>query len=482
MSRLRARRPAVLVLAVAIVLFGASAVGWGVRQWSRSRNVHAAIPARPDLAGWHPAFAARLAEAETRAQGWSDAVTAMEELGALYHANGFFAEAVTCYELLIRLEPRDARWHHALASIHSMFGRLEEAEPLYAEASNLAPDYLPARLRLADVRLKANRVREAAMTYGEVLQRESSHPYALLGLARCAITEGNWREARAFLQRAIASDAEFIGGLSLMITVHEHFGETEEATRRRARVGNREFVDYADPWIDELAEEYCYDGYRLSVASAIARHAGDVPRAIRLLQRAIQLAPAVAAYRRHLGRIYHAMRNYPAAVEQLQNATRVDPGDSDSWVVLVEVYAAMGQSAASEQTLATALKACPGSAALHQMWGRRHLQKRRYPEAIAALQESKRLRPNEAVAYIDLAQAYFALGRVEAGTNELRAALTVLPGQPVALTILASHAINSGDEREARRLIAQLRQQTRASRDDLSQLERQFAAAFGVLP
>ena len=126
------------------------------------------------------------------------------------------------YAALERLQSREARWFHLHASILAGFGRVEEAIPLWQRAVALAPDYLPAQIRLGDSLTKANRNAEATRVYEDSLRRVSDNPYALLGLARLDTMHGNWTSARARLEKAIQADPDCIGALSLLITVHEH--------------------------------------------------------------------------------------------------------------------------------------------------------------------------------------------------------------------------------------------------------------------
>jgi len=56
-------------------------------------------------------------------------MTGLIALSRLYHANGFFNEALQCYAGLQRLQLGEARWLHLKASILAGFGRLDEACP-----------------------------------------------------------------------------------------------------------------------------------------------------------------------------------------------------------------------------------------------------------------------------------------------------------------------------------------------------------------
>ncbi|HYD84445.1 MAG TPA: tetratricopeptide repeat protein, partial [Opitutus sp.] len=345
------------------------AIGWlGWRAFAARNIAIASIPARPDLSGWSPILAARLQEAEESARGFGNATAGVAELSRLYHANGFLLEASQCYNGLRELESSNARWPHLLASIVAGYGRLDEAKPLLETALRLAPDYIPARLRLAEALLKSNDLIGAAAAYADVLRREPGNPYAELGLARCSIENGDWTGARERLQKAVTGRPDTFGGWALLVAIHEHFGDREAlaAARPRAAAAGR-FREMPDPWLDELTED-CYDPYRLSVAAALTT---DSARARRWIERAIELSPDTGSYHRQLAILLQRTRDYPAARRHFERAAALNPADSDAWAHLVGLLKDMRNPAAADQALANGLAHCPESPALRHLNGQR---------------------------------------------------------------------------------------------------------------
>lgn len=472
-------RNAILAAVLALAVLSVAWLIW--RAVERRTAVQPGIPAQPDLASWAPELPARLTAAVKQARGFVQPAAGLAELSRLYQANGFFDEASHCYDVLQQIQPTDARWPHLQASILASNGRLEEALPLYRRATTLAPDYLPARLRLGDVLLKANQTAEAAKVYGSILESNATEPYARLGLARCAIAGGDWSKARDNLQRCIAANPDFVGALSLLATVEEHFGDVAAANAIRERVNKREFVDLEDPWVDELMED-CYDPYRLSVAAAVEIFRGDTNRADRWLRRAILLSAQPAPYYRQLAKLQMGLKDYPAARRSFEQATALAPTDADAWALLVNLLLLMGDRSAAYRAVAAGLTHCPDSRALHYAHGRMLNEDGKYVQAIGELQEAKRLQPSEANAYVELAIIHFRLGEIEAGMAEMRDALVVQPDQPVALVVLGRDAIENGDLAAAREWIRRARLQSRVRPEDLQQLVGEFQKKFNQMP
>ena len=473
------RRRRGLVISVAIVLAGLAGFA-GHRLWQHA-VVNSHLPARPELHRFPPALRTEVDHANAVARGYLRPQTGLADLSGLYHANGFYEEAMQCYQGLRRLEPGAARWAHHHGSILASFGQLEEAQPLLQSAATQAPEYIPARLRLGDVLLKANRIPEAADTYGTVLEVESDNPYALLGLARCDLSAGDWEKARERLQRTIARHPDFIGALSLMVTVSEHFGDTNRAEALRTTIGRREFSDFPDPWIDELLD-VCYDPYGLSVGAAVANFAGDPGRARQLLERAIALAPQSGSYRRHLGRLLYDTREYALARRHLEAAVAVSPADSDAWFLLVQTLGAIGDMDAAARAITAGLAHCPDSPSLHLEQARRMKAVDRREEAIAEYREAYRLRPSEATPLIEVASLYFAANRANEGVAALQEALAKEPEHPLALTTLMIYSISIGDQSGALAWWERVRRQSRTPPQMVETVRRAFAQRFGRNP
>jgi tetratricopeptide (TPR) repeat protein len=477
---MKASRPRKVFLAAATVAL-ALLVWFAWRSTQRHALAALSVPVRPTLPAAATELADELNSGEKEARSYLHSVAGLGLLSRLYHANGFYNEAMQCYAGLQQLQPTEARWPHLAASILADFGRLEEAIPLSERAVALAPRYIPARLRLGDIMLKANRTAAAAKIYAEVTQQDANNPYAILGLAKCDLAQGDWNAARERLRQSAKLHPEFIGGLSLLVTVSEHFNDHAEAAALNASIGKKEFVDFRDPWAETLFDD-CYDPYRLSVAASIANFSGDVSTARRWLERAIALAPNTGSYCRQLGDILLQAGDFSAARKYLEKAIALSPSEPDAWIFLATLFSAAGDSTAATRTLINGLANCPQSAALHYAYGQKLSAAGQDQAAMAEFKAAKKLRPNEANAYIDLAMIYFRVERVEEAVAELRGALAVQPGHPLAMEVLARYAIDTNDEPAARHWIAQLRQQPRVPAADLQTIVAQYQNHFGRAP
>jgi tetratricopeptide (TPR) repeat protein len=404
---------------VVVVLIGV--LGW--RTFDTRRATLAAIPMRPEIAQAHPELRERTQTAEQRARSWFKPADGLAELARLYHANGLLGQAGEAYRVLMDVDPREARWPYLRADILAGYGQLDEAVPLLRRAVSLAPEYAPARSRLDEALLKINQPAETARTRGAV--------------------------------------PSVGGGAS---------GATNAPASREGKP--------ADPWLDDLLSD-CYDAYRLRVAAASAQ---DTALAERWLARATHVAPQDAAAYRQWGDLLTKTGDYPRAREHLERAVELGPKEADNWAYLLRLLDLAGDTAAGDRALASGLMHCPQSPSLHLERGRRLKRAGQFEPALVAFETSRRLRPQDIDAYVELSGVYFRLERVDEGIAALRAALQVEPAHPVALSTLAFCAIGIGDKATAQQALHDARAQPRVARTDLDQLIRRFGERFGHSP
>lgn len=474
----RARWIAIGLLAIALL----ATAGWWWRATQVRAVVVAVLPARPALDGFGSELGVRLARVERRARSLGGAIAGLAELARLYHANGFMTQAGACERALMAIDPSNPLWPYLRAHTLGGYGDLEAALPLLQRTVELAPEYLPAQIRLGDVLFKQNETAGAAAVYRAALRRAPGETWATLGLARTELAAGRSAAAQQLLQHLVAAQPEFAPAWALLIGVDEQRGhEAAAATHRlQARNAGRPH-EMPDPWIDDLMAD-CYDPYRLAVAAAAADPANHQARARQLLERAVAIAPNYDLPCRLLGNLLSDLGALAPARRYLERATVNNPKNPDNWSHLVRVLKAMGDMPAAGRALETGLAHCPEAPVLHLERGRRLAAAGRLDAAAAAFTYAQRLRPGDATAGMELAQVHFKQGRLEAGVAELRQVVKIDPGHPIATVLLARYAISQGNAAVASEWIEQARRQPQVPPGDLKQVIEEFRQQFGRMP
>ena len=439
------------------------------------------LPERPDLSGFPDRLHQRIENAELQALSGKDPVSGLADLARVYHANGFYEEASVCYQVLAVCEPQEGKWPHLLAEILSSYGQLQEAHPWREKAVELAPDYVPALVRLGDVNLKQNALADAESLYQRALKVEPDNAYALVGLARLDVIRNQFENARGRLETAIkVSDLRI--GADLLATVYQELGlKTRAEAIRGLSKGSGSFSDIPDAWIAELYAE-SFDTFQIAVAAGMAERGGNIPGAIRLLQRAIQLAPEDATLHFQLGLIYRGQGSTQQAMESFIRSTELDPDFADGWFHLAGIYTEVKNIEGENVTLATGLFHNPDSPGLHLSNGLRLKRAGQYPAAIREVEKAIELRPEEANPYVELATLYIIESRYSEGIRLLNQALAIESLHPLALSTIAIFHISEGNEAEARRALQKVELQPRISREDRVELVSKFTQKFGRAP
>jgi type IV pilus assembly protein PilF len=179
-----------------------------------------------------------------RPQTDADAAAANLNLGVGYLRQGRADAAIDALERAVDLDPRSADAHSALALAYDQFGEPDRAEEHYRRATQLDinnsavqnsfgvflcrrnrwseaeryferavsnpryPTRAAARTNAANCALGAGDLAKAEENFRAALALEPAYPDALSGMLDLAVRNQNYLQARAFVQRSFAADAQ----------------------------------------------------------------------------------------------------------------------------------------------------------------------------------------------------------------------------------------------------------------------------------
>ncbi|MDQ8185653.1 tetratricopeptide repeat protein [Pelagicoccus sp. SDUM812002] len=470
---------------IAGALFAAALLASGFWVWRATEmraTVVANLPERPVLEGFAPELGRRLDAAAARGRSVWSARGGLSELARLYHANGFLTQASACEDTLIEIEPENPHWTYLRGHIAGGYGDLKTALPLLKKTVQLAPDYLPARVRLGDTLLKSNEEVEAASAYREALELVPNNGYAAIGLSRTELNAGNTQAAKKRLLQLVQRQPTFAPAWGLLISIEERLGnKTAVEEYKLLAKGAGLQREMPDPWIDDLMEE-CYDPYRLSVAASAADPNDNHARARQLLERAVTIAPNDDLPIRLLGNLMSDLGKLQSARNYLERAAAIAPEEPDNWSYLVRVLKAIGDMPAANRALDAGLAKCPEAPVLHLERGRRHAAAGQFDAAARAFVYARENLPEDSTASMELAVVYFKQERLEEGVEELHKVVNTDPNHPVAVILLARYAISNGNASDAASWIERARKQPQIAPRDLAQVIEEYRARFDRLP
>ncbi|MDG3007671.1 tetratricopeptide repeat protein [Paludisphaera mucosa] len=330
----------------------------------------------------------------------------------------------------------------ALAATRLEQGRVDQAYRMLGRLEDRTPGLAPVLNRAAVASLQAGATPAARRLLERSLRIQVDQGEAQKLLAAIYLSGGDEARAVALLQRAAVQDpSDFRPWYALGKVFHdqgryeESAGAYEQALQRtppsfegresqfgRARAlldANR--GDEADPLIAELRRSASEDARAFSLAARRALDRGELPEALVLADRAVELGPTFDA-RFVRGRLRFLARRLEAAAEDLEVAASLKPNDVGALQLLAQVQEALGLKSKAAETLA------------------RSEQARRRRESIEAISRSVQERPDDPEARYRMGRAAEEAGMTTLAEQSYRAALDRNPSHRPAAEALAGLA------------------------------------------
>jgi superkiller protein 3 len=332
-------------------------------------------------------------------------------------ARGASEEAAQAYREFLRSHPDRADALQNLAILELRSGRTAEARTCLEAAIKSAPS-ADLYYNLGNLHLKAQTLDAAVAAYRRALEYEPRHAEARFNLALALERSGRRAEAVSTLAQ--------LSGVSPEIA--------RERARMEASMGGLEASRALD-----LARSTADVDTVLAVASGF-RQAGEMEKALALLDRAVELAPKQApallnrgAVRQEMGRLAEAAADYEAA-------SALDPALPEARFNLGVLAEERSQYVAALNHYAAALKANPGMACALNNVGALYLKVGQAEKSLEWFRRCRAADSGFSPARLNLAWAYLALGSKELALTELRAYAQDVPKErrsPDATRVLA---------------------------------------------
>jgi len=404
-------------------------------------------------------LAERLAKAEHEAKEPATALAGAIELGRLYQASGFPREAEACWQLLRAVQPREARWCYYLADLRRSANDYPGLAQLLAQTTELAPNYAPAWLKLADLQFKTGQIAEAERSYQKRLALIPVDPYAHLGLARAALQQGRRPQAREFIEILVKEAPDFSPGHNLYAEMLAADGDTKGADRQRwlGRETGR-FREADDPWLDELGE-WCFDYEQLCIRGTVEFQTKHGDRGKHFFERAIQLRPdALVAYSL-LGALHLELGDAAKARDVFEQGLRQAGTATPPAMYYVDfsrTYRELKQPAEAVRIARQGLTRLGEEFELYDALGVSLGDSGEREAAVQALRTAVALNPNDANSNYNLAVALLAIRQLDEAVLALQRSLALKPTFPASLAMLAQIEVDSGRWESAARYLLPL--------------------------
>jgi tetratricopeptide (TPR) repeat protein len=329
------------------------------------------------------------------------------------HQAGDFAGAVREYQAFLKRHPDVADVRSNLGAAYVRLGRLEQAIEQYRRALTLgnAADPVAVRFNLALAYYKTARLDEAAAELARVLEAQPDQQSALLLLATCQLSAGEYQKAIDLLSPYEAKLGRERAFAYLLGTALLKSGDLERG----------------QALVDVILREGDSAEARFMLGTAQLQR-GDAVAAVAEFERALRLNPELPLVNAFLGRSLSQMSRPDEAAEAFRRELALNPNDFDSNLRLgIHLQKAEQDYDGALAHYQRALRVRPGSPEARYQIGLVYLMTDRPAEALKMIEGVVKDVPDFLEGHATLTRLYYRLGRREdaerhrAIADELRA-------------------------------------------------------------
>lgn len=415
----------VRVAAVLIAVLGsagAPAVPESGVQGGQPHDVSQSLPPLPALPGGsYPSEAGlQIGNAAEDARAHPEDPRSVGTLAMTLHAWEQWDAARTAYARAAALAPAAFEWWYLQGIVLQRLARPAEAASSFEHVVALAPDYVPARLKLAEALLEAGDIDASARAYAAIADQADAAPAVALGLGRLAALAGRHEEAAAHFRRAIALYPRFGAayyGLALSERALGHRDQALAALDKHRELG-AEWPAIEDPVTARVLTLKDDPRDNLRRGLALARE-GDVAGAIDVLEAAIARRPSLAQERANLITLYGRQGNWTKAEEHYRVLLSLGFNSDEAhynYGVLLGMQQRWDEAAAAFKA---AIAANPDHALARNNLGQLLEREGRAAEAAVEYRRAVESRPSFRLARFNMARLLVAERRFDAAISEM---------------------------------------------------------------
>lgn len=414
----------------------------------------------------------KLQQAYAQVLEFPNDVEANGRLAMTFHAFDQFELAAVFYQRSDLLQSGTFRWPYYLGIVRGAEGKTSEAISILRKAITVDPDYLPARVRLADLLLATHNQEEAKIIYEQVLKQHPDSSQAHYGMGRIRSSTGQWQTAIQSYRRALTLSPGFGAAYYALATAYRQLGMLDEFQEniRLFQQNRGRSPQLDDPLLKTVAalrshaEYYFKEGLRLQEEGRIELAIVEYQRALKedpkyarahanlclaqlLLKRldqaehhcqlALKLDPDIHEIRHNLGLLRRLQGRNREAEEAFREALEIDPFYAESHYLLAAVLAQEGRIEDAEQHFRQAIENQPDYRTAHFQLGLLLQKQGRDAEAVPHFLKTLTVEDERTPVYLYLlAHSYARLGdlekSVESAAQAREKALSVGKGELAA--------------------------------------------------
>ena len=337
-------------------------------------------------------------------------------LGMLLHAHQRYEFAEPFYRRARLLDPDSFSWAYYLGVIQGRLGKPAEAMASLRLATKLKPNYLPARLALAESLRKKGALEESRKVYLKIAQDHPESASAYAGLGRISWDENEISEAVENYRKAVERFPGFAAAHYALGLAYRSLGDPEKMQEH---------------------------------LSQFQRHSAQEPPLEDPLLDAVQDLESRAGHFLREGFVLREERKYQEAAAAFEELLKIEPGHAIAHANLVSLYIALRNPAKVEHHYRSAVAGDPGLYKTHYNFGTYLGWRGRTGEAVAALRKAVEINPFHADSHSNLGHLLAQSGSSAEAERHMRLAIRHQPNFPLPHFNLGRLLLTQGRHEEA---------------------------------
>ena len=443
-------------------------------------TVVAQAPPVPPLAldRFPPAARAPLADAYRNAVERQHDAAAAAHLARLLHAWEQWDAAHGAYARAQALAPEAVEWLYLDAVVLQRLARHAEAVTRLRRVTALKPDYLPARMRLAEALFEMGELGESRPLFEALVREPAAEPAAEVGLGRIAAAEARHDAAVRHFERAVAlfpglGAAHY--GLARSYRAVGRRGDAERALQQHAAYGAR-WPRLPDPLLDAIA------GLREDARAVLQRavalaETGDVEGSVAAHEEALARDGSLTQAHANLVSLYGRLGDWDQAERHYRAAAAAGLDSADPHYDFAVVLSLQEKWDLAETAYRKALEVNPLHAPARNNLGQIFERRREYDAACQEYRRAVDAQPAFRLARFNLGRMLLVRGETHQAIDEFEKLQQPRDAEtPRYLFALATAHVRAGNRDQG----ISLAEDARRMADELGQSELAAAIAREV--
>jgi tetratricopeptide (TPR) repeat protein len=357
----------------------------------------------------------------TEARSHPENADAVGSLGRILQAWEQWETAHEMYTRAISLAPTSFEWHYLDACVLERLARPQETVARLRQAVKIRPDYLAARVRLADALLSAGELSESRTMFAALAREPEAEPLGLYGLGRIFAAEGKHEEAAQTIQRALTLFPEWGAAqysLALSLRTLGRRPEAEQALQRHLEYGTR-WPAVTDPLLSAVSDLRNDSAARFRRARKLA-DGGDVNGAIAEFESVLADDKSVALAHSSLVKLYGRLGNWPKAEEHYRAALALGSGLAELHYDYGVLLGLQQKWDDAQDAYRRAIAINPNYPEAHNNLGQIFERNRQFEAALNEYRSAVLDRPTFRLARLNIGRMLIATGRPDEAITELQ--------------------------------------------------------------